>query len=251
MKYSLVIFCILMFKISVAQETNRHHETMDFLEANGIKLYSVVAPSGFTVYYNCDSDIFMKGIFGDTIKIYTAAIDHNVEFTDLKEVIKNESFGKTQFLKSVDDDGYTIVSSYAETDFLFRNDSLFEIADTTHFPSELFAKIMEDVGTENFDEDFILMRIDSLLSASESQSVYIPKFIFTKTMFEGRKRIKLPKDLNFAEDTIEIQDQWVKNGKQCYLVRIHNEDEEGRPISYAYAIDEDMRFVWWEDCDED
>ena len=68
-------------------------------------------------------------------------------------------------------------------------------------------------------------------------------------MFQKNKlKVKLSKKLNFQGDTIELERQWVENGKACYLVRINNK-KDGEETSYAYAINEDMKFVSWEGCD--
>jgi hypothetical protein len=67
-------------------------------------------------------------------------------------------------------------------------------------------------------------------------------------MFQKNKlKVKLSKKVNFLEDTIELERQWTENGKACYLVRINNK-EDGEETSYAYAINQDIKFVSWEGC---
>ncbi len=66
-------------------------------------------------------------------------------------------------------------------------------------------------------------------------------------MFRESKKVKLPKKLNFAGDTLELEKQWTENGKACYVIRINN-TYEGNKTAYAYAIDQDMRFIYWEGC---
>lgn len=53
----------------------------------------------------------------------------------------------------------------------------------------------------------------------------------------------LSKKLNFEGDTIELESKWIENGKTCYVIRINNRTEDGGKTTYAYAIDENMRFI--------
>ena len=69
-------------------------------------------------------------------------------------------------------------------------------------------------------------------------------------MFQNKKRVTLSKKVNFEGDTIELESKWIKNGKTCYVVRINNKTEEGEKTTYAYVIDENIRFIQWEGCYE-
>jgi hypothetical protein len=44
-----------------------------------------------------------------------------------------------------------------------------------------------------------------------------------------------------------LEKEWEVNGKKCFVLRINN-SHEGQQTSYAYALNEDMKFVWWEGC---
>ena len=55
------------------------NSVISYFKEQGIKLNTVSPPSGFKVYYNCDSLLFMRGNFGDTIKIQM--IDKGVGLT--------------------------------------------------------------------------------------------------------------------------------------------------------------------------
>jgi hypothetical protein len=229
------------------QNTLKFDSVINFITEKGIKLNAVTPPAGFTVHYNCDSLLFMKGIFGDTIKIWTSIMDWYQDVEEFKEILKNESFGVTQFVKSIDNDGRIYVSSYHQTEFIFRKDSLFEIGNSNPTPSEPLTKLFSDFFSQKIDEETYEIRLDSLNQIKEKQAVYTPKLIFAKRMFQKSKKIKLSKKLNFQGDTIELERQWVENGKTCYLVRINNK-EDGQETSYAYAINQDMKFVFWEGC---
>jgi len=247
MKIRLLILFLVTANFLYAQNSLKVDSAIDFIKEKGIKLNTVTPPTGFKVYYNCDSLLFMKGFFGDTIKIWTSAMDSYQDLEEFKDIIKNGRFGKTQFVKSIDNEGRIYVSSYHQTEFIYRNDSLFEIGNSNPTSSEPLTKLFSDFFSQKIDKETYETRLDSLREIEERQAVYTPKLIFTRKMFQKSKKIKLPKKFNFQQDTIELERQWVENGKTCYLVRINNK-EDGQETSYAYAISQDMKFIFWEDC---
>jgi hypothetical protein len=247
MKLLPVILIVVTANFLHAQNSLRLDSTIDFIRVKEIKLNTVTPPAGFNVYYNCDSLLFMKGTFGDTIKIWTPATDWYQGLEVFRETIKNKRFGKTQFVKSIDNDGRIYVSSYHQTEFIYRNDSLFQIENSNSTPSEPLTELFSDFFSKKNDKKIYETRLDSLHQIEERQAVYTPKLIFAKKMFHKSQKVKLPTKLNFQGDTIELERQWVENGKTCYLVRINNK-EDGQETSYAYAINEDIKFVYWEGC---
>lgn len=249
MKIRFLILFLVTASVLYAQNSLKHDSAIRFLEDQRIKLNSVTPPAGFTVYYNCDSLLFMKGVFGDTIKIWTTVTDWYQDLKEFKDIIKNESFGKTQFVKDVDHDGRFYVSTYHQTEFIYRNDSLFEIGNSNPAPSGPIMELFSDYFSEKIDKKVYKRRLDSLHQIGEKLAVYTPKLIFAKNMFQQTNKLKLPKEVNFQEDTIELERQWSQNGKTCYLVRIKNK-LDGQETTYAYAINQDMKFVFWEGCDE-
>ncbi|PWV55592.1 hypothetical protein [Chitinophaga sp. S165] len=248
MKIRLLILCLLTPVFLYSQNSTDFGATMNFLREQGIKLNTVTPPAGFRVYYNCDSLLFMRGNFGDTIKIWTSGSDWYQSLEAFKETIKNQSFGITQFVKSIDDDGRIYVSTYHQTTFIYRKDSLFQIENSTPTLSEPLTQLFGQYFLKRqIDKKTYEARLDSLHEIEKSQAVYIPKLIFAKGMFQTKKEVTLSKDLNFEGDTIELENEWTENGKTCYMVRINN-TENGQNTTYAYAIDENMRFIHWEGC---
>ncbi len=249
MKIQLLILSIVTPLLLYSQNKAKFDSTADFLQEQGIKLNVVTAPPGFAVYYNCDSLLFMRGNFGDTIKIWTSASDWYQSLDQFKETIKNESFGKTQFVKSIDEDGRIYVSTYRQTEFIYRNDSLFEIGNSNQTPSEPLTQLFDQYFfKQQIDKKTYETRLDSLHETQKRQAVYTPKLIFAKKMFLTKKKVTPPKKLNFEGDTIELESKWTEDGKTCYVVRINNKTDDGEKTTYAYVIDEDMRFIQWEGC---
>ena len=241
MRHILVLIGILITNSVQSQSGTKINEAYSFITQNKIKLNAVTAPKGFKIYYNCDSMLFMKGNFGDTIKIWTPGIEGYEELEEFEKTMKNEKYGKTIFAKEVYSDGRIMVEYYHETQFIYRNDSLFEIKNIAEFPlSKNLVSFSDDaVNKEEFE------RIqDSIATEFKKSSVFVPKLIFTKSMFKGeRKEIKLSKNVNFMGDTIILESKWKENDKVCYLIRIKNQEQ-----SYAYAINELMEFIQWEGC---
>lgn len=209
----------------------------------------MIPPPGFKVYYNCDSLLFMRGNFGDTIKIWTSGSDSYQSLIQFKDIIKNQSFGITQFVKSIDNDGRIYVSTYHQTEFIYRNDSLFEMGNSNPPASEPLTQLFDQYFfKKQIDKNTYEARLDSLHEIEEKQAVYTPKLIFSEKMFQNKKEVTPSKKLNFEGDTIELENKWTENGKTCYLIRINNKTKDGEKTTYAYAIDENVRFIQWEGC---
>jgi hypothetical protein len=190
MKIRLLILILVTANILHAQNSLKLDSTIDFIREKEIKLNTVTPPAGFSVYYNCDSLLFMKGTFGDTIKIWTPATEWYQDLEKFKEIIKNERFGKTQFAKSIDNDGRIYVSSYHQTEFIYRNDSLFQIENSNSTPSEPLTELFSDFFSKKIDKKTFETRLDSLRLIEKRQAVYTPKLIFAKTMFHKSKKVK-------------------------------------------------------------
>jgi len=190
----------------------------------------------------------MRGNFGDTIKIWTPGVDWYQSLQEFASTLKEEDFGVTRFAKSVDNDGRIYVSTYHLTEFIFRHDSLFEIENASRTSSEPLARLFKAHFDKQIDETTYKVQLDSLRQVEEKQAIYTPKLIFTKAMFtKNRTKVRLPKKLNFQQDVIILEHQWMQNGKTCYTIRMNNKDD-GDETSYSYSFDEDMKFVFWEGC---
>ncbi|RYE54040.1 MAG: hypothetical protein EOP48_13105 [Sphingobacteriales bacterium] len=247
----IFLLTILFFTriIVFGQNTAEIDSALAFIKKTGIDLNSVEPPKGFSVYYNCDSMLFMRGEFGDTIKIWTPGTEMPQELDMFKKTITYETFGKTQLAREVQSDGRILIISYWQTQFIFRNDSLFQIENSNELPEEVYTKVFTELLNENVDEELISKKLDSISAISEAQAVYIPKLIFAKSMFSNnQKKVKLSKQFNYKEDTIVLEKEWKEKEKRCYLIRINN-NEDGQDTTYAYAINEEMKFIWWQGCD--
>jgi hypothetical protein len=217
------------------------------LDSNHIVLNTLTPPYGYSVYYNCDSMLFIRGDFSDTIKIWTVGLEWAYTLSQFKDLTLTPSYRKNVFAKSLMSDGRILVDTYTETQFIFRNDSLYQIEDTVSLPQEYFDLTVKN--TLGLIPDAVVKPLkDSIESLYKDRHIYVPKLIFTKGMFKpGKTKVKLSKKVNYMQDEIELESQWIEGQKKCYVIRINNRFK-GEKTSYAYAIDEDLKFIWWQGC---
>jgi hypothetical protein len=247
MKIRLLILSFFYTAGAFSQADSAFKSTYDYFRANNILLNVLHPPKGYSVYYSCDSMLFIRGDFSDTIKIWTPALEWVHDLESFREIITNPEYGKTIFAKSISSDGRIMVNTYMETQFIFRNDSLFEIDDTISKPPEYFDLTVRHVQGL-IDDATYKAKTDSIELIYNNKHAYIAKLIFAKDMFKaGRKKVKLSRKVNYLKDEILLEKEWMEDGKQCFVIRINNIDG-GNETSYAYAINEDLKFVWWQGC---
>ncbi|MBL0745012.1 hypothetical protein [Chryseolinea lacunae] len=187
--------------------TGRELQVLQFLRDNNLPLKNLKR-DGFRLHFNCDSALFLKGIFGDSIKIWTASRLSWYELDQLMEHINKDKFGKSQYINAVRKDGRVELVEMHETTFVRRNDSIYQMSQ--------FIK---------------------------------PKLIFHPDMFlNGRNGIKLDKKFNYEGDSIVLGRRWVNNNLNHYYIIIENQDD-GEPTAYSFTFDENLKFIYWEDCD--
>lgn len=247
MKAYLAIVFIFFYSALFSQENAGFGYTKSYFDSNHIRLNVLEPPSGYKIYYNCDSMLFIRGDFSDTIKIWTPALEWTYTLEQFKDIRTKPEYGKTVFPNSILNDGRILVDTYGETMFVFRNDSLFELEDTVSKPQMYFDIMVKHTMGEVNDSDFKRIT-DSVDLIYRDKHVFVSKLIFAKNMFKsGRKKIKLSKNVNYLRDEIELEREWTENSRKCFVVRINNGSGDDR-TSYAYAINEDLKFIWWEGC---
>jgi hypothetical protein len=247
MRAITIIIALLTFTKILSQDNSDLPTTWNYFKEKNIPLNTLEVPKGYAVSYNCDSMLFVRGDFSDTIKIWTPGFEWTYNLEQFKEVSNKPDYGKTFFAKSILPDGRIVVDSYTETMFIFRRDSLFEVEDTISKPSEYFTMLVDHMFGK-IDEVTFKRKKDSIDLLYNERHVYVPKLIFAKHMFQGgKKKIKLSRKVNYAEDEIELEQEWEENQKKCYVVRINNRSGKEK-TSYAYIINEDIKFIRWEGC---
>jgi hypothetical protein len=247
MKTSIAIIYLLISRSALSQNDSTYISSWDYFQSNKLALNVIEPPKGFNLFYNCDSMLFVRGDFSDTIKIWTPGIEWAHTLGQFKEVIRKPEYGKTVFAKSIMSDGRILVVNCMETVFIFRNDSLYQIEDTVSKPKEYYSLLVDHISGR-MDETTYRYRKDSIDVLYRDRHAYVPKLIFAKSMFGQRKRkVRLSSKVNYEKDEIELEREWVENDKKCYQIRINNQFEKQK-TTYAYTINEDIKFIWWEGC---
>lgn len=248
----LICSISLLLLTHLSHSQTKVEQAQNFLKTNNIKLNQVKPPHGFKVYYNCDSVLFMRGNFGDTIKFLIASSELPQEISDFKKSTKKQNFGITSFAKKILPDGRIVLASYGAKDFINRNDSLFELIDTAKLSSPEMIKIATHFQSNDLsNQSATLKAFDSIFNYLKENSYRIPKLIFTKSSFKNvGDKITFDKSQNFEGDSILLEKKWIENGKMCYVIRITNRSEFGSGISYPYAFNDSMKFIWWEGCNK-
>ena len=249
MKTIISVLVIFWVSSSYAQSTKEKDAAISFLQDNHIKLNSVVPPNGFIVYYNCDSLLFLKGVFGDTIKIWTPLTVLAEDIESAKKSITNKAFGHTQLITGVQNNGTMLIARYHQTQFIYRHDSLYQLKDSVTRPVTGLIALMTSFLKKEISDTLFKKGADSVNAIPRAQAIYIPKLILSKKMFNGEgSGVLLAKKVNYECDSVVLEKKWLQKGVHCYLVRIYNKQDNGEWDSYSYAFDDKMRFIWWEGC---
>jgi hypothetical protein len=87
MKISLIIILLLCSAGVFSQVDAGFKTTSEYFKTHNIALNVLKPPKGFTVYYNCDSMLFLRGNFSDTIKIWTPGLEWAYSLKNFREVM--------------------------------------------------------------------------------------------------------------------------------------------------------------------
>ena len=113
--------------------------------------------------------------------------------------------------------------------------------------SQYINSVAEDGRFELVDmhETTFVKRNDSLYQMSRFIN---PKLIFHPSMFSnGQQSVKLDKKFNYEGDSIVLGRMWSDNDLKHYYIIVKNIDDGG-PTEYSFTFDENLRFIYWEDC---
>jgi len=210
--------------------------------------------------YNCDSTLFRKVKKGDTIFLWTPSGEWMQDLTDkygqknLPEFINDSAFGISRYIKQLDYDGRLKTVYLAPHVFLIRKDSLFERVEYYTKP-EKFIDSLYDLWSENLSKQMLSVSDTSLKKKGESILEEIHKYLdykfrllFHCSMFKnGRRKYYTSGSSKKCDDVIMLEN-FRKNGdKEYYEIRINNDCKKDK-TTYAFGIDNNFRFIYWEGC---
>jgi hypothetical protein len=185
-----VLACVILFSFSSCKradsELDKRSQTLQFLHDNNL-LLKQLRRSGFELHVNCDSALFLKGMFGDTTKIWTPSTLSMFEVDELNENIGKNKFGNSQYINSVAEDGRVELVDMQETTFIKRNDSLYQMS------------------------RFIKPKL-----------IFHPKMFSN-----GRNAIKVDKKFNYKADSVLLEREWIRNDLKHYHITIKNQEAIG------------------------
>ncbi|RYY87609.1 MAG: hypothetical protein EOO15_11385 [Chitinophagaceae bacterium] len=246
MRLCLLIYFFIFSANAFAQEAGLLTPAQRFVQEEHIRINSVTPPPGFQLFYGCDSFLFMRGDFGDTIKILTPGMSSRTSMAEFRELMKSPSYGVTTFAGAIMDDSDLWVHFYHSTTFLRRHDSLFELVDTLSYP-ELYDQLLACSFDDNLS-DQERRTLDSIENDHDARSRSAPKLIFTPKAFTARKTIRFPRRLNSLGDMVKLEVRQRHGKRWWYVIRIENKMKDGTETSYSYSFDDRFRFTWWEGC---
>ncbi len=250
------IFILLLF-VSInlnGQEINYDSlkivHTMDSL---GIKLNQPDVPTGYNLYYDCDSLAFFKRTNGDTIIFLTPGSEIPVSYSGENSIESFPSYLATRrnfppsFPNKFLGDGRINIINYSPTLFVFRHDSLFmqEVVDEK-FINEMF-KLFEKHMKGKIDSLTLNSKIDK--AREKYKPVEIMCYIFNKNMFNSSDVYSIPHPAYPTCAKVTLENRWIKNGLECYSILLEG-DYKGTPTAVRYTFNEKMNFINWEGCEK-
>jgi len=131
----------------------------------------------------------------------------------------------------------------------YELDELKENIDEEKFGRTQYINSVGDDGRVelvDMHETTFVKRNDSLFQMSRFIK---PKLIFHPDMFSnGQESVRIDKKFNYEGDSIVLDTAWTDKGLKHYSIIIENNKDTG-PTAYSFTFDENLRFIYWEDCE--
>ena len=129
---------------------------------------------------------------------------------------------------------------------MYEQGELLDEIDKTKFGQTQYINSVDIEGRielVNMHETTFVHRNDSLFEMSRFIK---PKLIFHPGMFSnGKDIIALDERVNYERDKIILGRKWILDGLNTYDIIIANEYDN---TEYSYTFDENLRFIYWENC---
>ena len=191
--------------------------------------------------YDCDSIPVIKQIKGDTLIFWiksqwsvTGGIYLDNDIKELNKKIARESFGRTEYVEGLNEQGNVVVVSLLPKKFKIRNDSLFQLTSFFKIPQDSIEKAIMD---RKFD----------LAEKLFKENIYHQfELIFHPNLFDGQRVFKREK----KNDSITLDHVWLLNGKKYYQITF-NSEVNGTSVKFpTYLFDDQYRFLKYDGCNK-
>lgn len=254
--YTMKIFILLLFiSINLIGQTINYDslKIAHDLDSLGIKLNQPDVPTGYIMYYDCDSLAFFKKTSGDTIIFLTPGSETPMSYSGEHSVMSFPSYLATRrnfppsFPNIFLSDGRINIIHYSPTLFVYRRDSLFiqEVVDDK-FAGKMFKLIEKYV---NGKIDSLTMTSNIAKTREKYKPVKIMCYIFNKNMFNSSNIYNIEHPANPTYAKVTLENKWTKNDVNYYAILLEG-DYKGTPTAVRYTFDENMKFLKWEGCEK-
>lgn len=228
---------------SNSRDTNKKRRVEVFtkwINENNIVFGRLPKANPKDLIYDCDLTLILKQIKGDTIVYWTKSswyttggiyLDNDIK--ELNKLIEKESFGLTDYVEKLDDQGNVVLVSLWRERFKVESDSLFRLTSFLKIPQDSIDKAITD-------RDFKLA--ERLLK----ENTYF-KFvlIFHPNIFKDRAFTTNEVGVNITLDHV-----W-KVGEKTYYEISFNRDNFGTMIKFPiYLFDDQYRFLKYDGCNK-
>jgi hypothetical protein len=216
-----------------------------WIRKNNIKIGKLPQANPDELIYDCDSIPMLKQINGDTLIFWLLTSSYTTggfylrrDKKELNKLIKKESFGRTDYVEKIDDQGNIVLASLTSTKFKIRNDSLFKLRS--------FFRISQDSIDKAVDKYFQEKRFDLARELIFKNHYLKFVLIFHATMF-SEKRVYEGKEVG---DRIALDHIWKVGEKKYYQITFITESH-GRIIKFpTYLFDDKFRFIQYDGCNK-
>jgi hypothetical protein len=194
------------------------------------------------VIYDCDSVPIVKQIKGDTIIYWTPGgssttgglyLDNDIK--SLNKQIEKNSFGRTDYVDKLDDQGNVVIVSLSPNKFKIQGDSLFRLTE--------FFKIPQDSLYKAIDKAIADRKIEMVEELLKKNIYYKFVLIFHPNIFKDRVF-----NGNVAGDQLTLDHIW-KVGERKYYEISFNRYNYGTLIKFpTYLFDDHFKFIEYDGC---
>lgn len=210
-----------------------------WLNKNDIVFRQLPKANPDELIYDCDSIPIIKQIKGDTLIFWTKSqwsvtgglyLDNDIK--ELDKQIRKESFGRTDYVEGLDEQGNVVLVSLLPKKFKIENDSLFQLTSFFRIPQDSIEKAITEgkfelakkLLRENVYFKFVL--------------IFHPDLFREKRVFEN----------NEAGDKIILDHIWKVGEKKYYEISFNN-DNHGTMVKFPiYLFDDKYRFPKYDGC---